>query len=143
MTFLYKIQAKISQSIIKKVRDHLRKGNAKSGAVLASQLIQQFPKYRYQGKAFRVIISEKDIPSLKINKGESFTLTREAVDQFLEDNYFDDSRENAVVIEAEVEGFNLAEFIRYEMPSDDELDSYLAEQEIIVLRAKKIKEYQV
>lgn len=135
------------------ILNHLRTGDKNSGYLLIKKLDKNIVnKFSYKGVAYRALVFKKNenIDEISLNIGESFSTQKEAIDQFLEDTQFNSNNdEQGIVIEAEIVGFNLKEFIKHHLDDfkseyHDELESYLAEQEILLVElVKVIQEYSL
>lgn len=134
----------LSLNLRRQILGHLEEGDKTTGLPLAEILIKMFPKYRFTGVGYRVIISLEEIGEIKLNPGDSFSSDPESCEQFLEDhNYMVYEDQKAVIVKAEIVGFNLEKLIREEMnqfPEGDheDLQAYLAESEIIALEIIKV-----
>lgn len=134
--------------------EHCRNGNKASGHILINKLDKNIlTKYSYQGVAYRALVfkaTDKINDEVSINLGESFSIDKDSINQFLEDTHFNASGdEKGIVVEAEIIGFNLQEFLRdnvdnFKSEYRDEIESYLAENEILLLElVKVIQEYSL
>jgi hypothetical protein len=131
-------------SLRREIMNHLESGDKTSGLPLAQTLSKQFPQYIFKGEAYRAIISLEEIGEVQLHPGDSFMTQVDAIDQFFKDNgleLYEDSQ--GVVIQAEIVGFNLEQFLRHEMslfPKGDheDLEAYLAEKEVIALEIIKV-----
>lgn len=135
------------------ILEHCRAGNKNSGYILINKLDKNIlNKYSYKGVAYRVLVFKKgeNIDAVSVNLGESFSNDKNSINQFLEDIHFNaNGDELGIVVEAEIIGFNLKKFIQHHLDDfkpeyHDELESYLAEQEILLLElVKVIQEYSL
>ena len=136
-------------SLRRQIMEHLEGGDADTGFALAQALIKDFPQYQFQGVAHRCLISLEEIGAVSVRPGDSFTSDKDSIPQFLEDNGFQTYKDSkAVIVEAEIIGFNLGSFLRQEQDkfhADDleDLEAYLSEAEIIVIEVSRIlNEYE-
>lgn len=129
---------KLSRKEINAVMDHLRNGNSETGQHITSLLSSKFASHIYSGVAFRALIYDmKDYETFqyKLVEGNSFALEKDSVTGFLESCgvdviEYEGKKTTALIIEADIVGFNLCEFLKKEFdqfPKDchDEIEDYL------------------
>lgn len=132
------------------IMNHLEAGDKDSGLPLAQTLIQKFPKYSFNGLAYRSVISLDKIEQVQLHPGDCFSGSSNSIDQFFKDNRFDSYTADGirgVVVEAEISGFDLNSFLKNEsdlfpVADQEDIEVYLSENEVIALEIHKIiKQY--
>lgn len=134
----------LKQSVQSLILAHLQ-GKTEESESLTNWLTRMFPKYIYFGLAYRANIHTVLYDSSKnLKVGASYTVSKDSINQFLADNNFGAQPDDkAVIIKAEIEGFNLGHFIKEnieEFSNDiqEEIISYSKESEILLLKLSKV-----
>ena len=126
---------------------HLENGNKSSGCLIISILAKSNPEYIKNVSAFRALLcSKKDLNDFKytLEEGDSFSLKKESIDQFLKDvGVENQAEESALIIHADITCYDLGLFLREQIENFPEknheiIESFIDENEVLMISLNKI-----